>query len=155
MEGIEEIKKARNIHEMEAAMLSLPSAECPVLHHFTPGLYIRTIKMKAGTLVTSMKHRTEHPFMITKGKVEVVSEIEGAVIYEAPYMGITKPGTKRAIHVLEDTVWTTFHPTNETDVEKIADEILEPSDNPLIEDRDAPEVNRWRDEEKVITICKS
>jgi len=33
---------------------------------------------------------------------------------------------KRVIYAVTDTVWTTYHPTNETDVDKIAQEILEP-----------------------------
>lgn len=144
MEGIAELENARTLDEAEAAMSRMPQADCPVTHHFTPGLYIRSIRIPAGTLVTSMEHKTEHPFVITAGRVRVASENEGSVIYEAPHMGITRPGTKRLLHALEDTVWTTFHVTDETDIERIAAEILEPNDNPLITDHDAPEVNRWR-----------
>ena len=28
----------------------------------------------------------------------------------APYTGITKPGTRRVLYILEDCVWTTYHP---------------------------------------------
>ena len=120
------------LHRAEAAMVEHPPAECPVVHRFTPGLYIRELHLPAGTLATSMCHRQEHPFIISRGKIEVISETEGAVLYEAPFCGITQPGTRRMVRVLEDTIWTTIHATDERDVEKIAAEILEPSDNPFL-----------------------
>ena len=39
-------------------------------------------------------------------------------------MGQTHPGMKRVIYAITDTVWTTFHVTEETDVDKIAEQIL-------------------------------
>jgi hypothetical protein len=39
-------------------------------------------------------------------------------------MGQTQPGMKRVIYAITDTVWTTFHVTEETDVDKIAEQIL-------------------------------
>lgn len=128
---------------IEAQMADMPQAACPVKHRFTPGLYVREIVMPAGTLVTSMVHKKRHPFVISKGKVRVISETEGAVIYTAPYTGITEPGTRRLLHVMEETVWTTFHVTDLTDVEEIAAEILEQSPNKLIDGAD-PRLNHWR-----------
>jgi hypothetical protein len=32
---------------------------------------------------------------------------------------------KRVIYAVTDTVWTTYHPTDETNPEKIAEQILE------------------------------
>ena len=80
-------------------------------------------------MLTSMTHKTEHPFVISEGAIKVTSDNEGSVIYEAPHTGITQPNTRRALHALTDVVWTTFHVTDETDVEKICEQILEPQDN--------------------------
>lgn len=113
-------------------------AICPLVHRFTPGLYIREILMVAGTFVITAKHLTEHPFVISKGKVRVVEEGKEALILEAPHTGITQPGTQRVIYVLEDTIWTTFHATEETDVESIGNAILCLPDNPRL--------NQWRDD---------
>ena len=86
--------------------------------------------MPADTVVTSEIHKTEHPFFILKGKVIVGDVSTGATeAYEAPYIGVTKPNTRRVLHVLEETVWATSHVTDETDVEKIGDSILEQRDN--------------------------
>lgn len=129
------------IDRIEAAMAQFPSAEFPVTHRFTPGLYIRETLLPKDTMMTSMEHLREHPFVISKGEVRVISENEGEVIYEAPYTGITKPHTRRVLHAIEDTIWTTFHVTELTDVEAIAAEILAPHDNPLLPDGAA---NQWR-----------
>lgn len=118
-------------------------AQTPVVDRFTPGLYIREIHIPAGTTGTSMIHKREHPFVLAKGRVRVISENEGCVVYEAPYIGITLPGTRRALHAETDCVWITFHVTEETDVEKIVAELTEPPDNPLLPP-DHPSLNHWR-----------
>lgn len=117
--------------------------ELPITHRFTPGMYIREIFMPAGAKVVSMEHLTEHPFVISQGKVAVMSENEGEVLYTAPHTGITKPGTRRILSVIEDTIWTTFHVTNETDPEKVVLSVTAPSRNPLI-DHDDPLANVWK-----------
>lgn len=124
-------------------MAELPPVEMPVTHRFTPGMYIREIFIPAGTLLTSAIHRTQHPFVISQGRIAVISENEGTVIYEAPHTGITMPGTRRVLHAETDTIWTTFHITDETDVEKICDEILEPHINPLC-GADHPRLNVYK-----------
>lgn len=134
----------RAIDRLEADMLAAyPVVEFPTTHRFVPGLYVRETFLPAGTMLTSMEHKTEHVFVISKGSVEVASENEGAVTYVAPYTGITKPGTRRILRPLEDTIWTTFHVTSLTDVEAIAEEILEPHVNPLLS---SEETNQWRDQ---------
>jgi hypothetical protein len=120
--------------ELEVAMAKLPQVELPVVHRFTEGLYIREIQIPAGTILTSMTHKTEHPFVLSQGSIMVTSDNEGSVVYEAPYTGITKPNTRRALKALTDVVWTTFHVTNETDVDKIGEQILEPKDMSHIEE---------------------
>jgi hypothetical protein len=47
---------------LEMAMLETCAViELPIVHRFTPGLYIREIFMPAGALVTSKIHKTEYP----------------------------------------------------------------------------------------------
>jgi len=95
--------------------------EVPVQHRFTPGLYIREVMVPANTAVITHVHKTAHPFVVSKGRIFVWTKNGGVVFLEAPFTGITEPGTCRLAVASEDTVWTTFHPnpTNETDVEKL------------------------------------
>ena len=118
------------VDELESDLAKMEQFHFPVQDVFTPGLYTRIITMPKGSFLTSEIHKTEHPFLIMKGKVEVANVETGeVVIYEAPHVGITKPYTRRVLNVIEDTVWATSHVTKETDVEKIGDKILVQRDN--------------------------
>lgn len=132
------------VDKIEYAMCqSEEKIEMPLTHVFTPGLYTRTIFMPAGSLVMSMTHNTRHPFIISTGEVDVISP-EGAVTHVAPYMGITQPGTKRFLHVKQDTTWTTFHvnPDNLTDPDQIVEIISDKLQNPLLDSND-PKCKAW------------
>jgi hypothetical protein len=124
------------IDELEAAMVeNLDLVECPVTHVFTEGLYTREIFMPAGSLVTSKIHKTEHPFVLSKGKLLVCIDKGEWVEMVAPYTGVTKPGTRRVAYIIEDTIWTTFHanPDDLTDLEEIENLIIEEHENPLLD----------------------
>ena len=109
------------VDRMIVAVGELPPVEMPIVHRFTPGLYIRQIFMPKGTLAVSKLHKTEHPYVISQGRVSVwMPGGDGEVNYlSAPHTGVTKPGTRRVLYVHEDTLWTTFHPTTETDLGRL------------------------------------
>ena len=124
------------LDRVQAMMMQYPQVDCPVVHRFTPGLYIREIHVPAGTVTITKIHLTEHPYVITKGKVSIWTDSGGIERHEAPYLGVTKAGTRRMIKHHTDTVLTTFHPTIETDVDKIEEQIILPHepDPELIEE---------------------
>ena len=92
-------------------------------HFFGDGIYIREMKAPKGFLLVSKLHKTNHPFFLIKGDVTVGTE-NGPIQYKAPMWGMTKPGTKRVMFFHEDTTWITVHATDETDLEKIEDEVI-------------------------------
>lgn len=126
------------IDRYEAELLAkYPEIKCPLKHQFTPGLYCRMIFMPVGSEITSLVHRTCHQYAVLAGKVEVFTENEGVVMIEAPFTGVTMPGTRRALKIHEDTIWCTYHATDiypeseseqdiETAVKKITEIIIEP-----------------------------
>ncbi len=123
------------VDKLHRAMRLMPPVDLPVTHRFTPGLYIREIFMPKGSLVISKIHKTEHPYVVSKGSANVWTE-EGVQRISAPFTGITKPGTRRVLLITEDCIWTTFHPTVETDVDAIERAIIEPrevSDSPELD----------------------
>lgn len=124
--------KTPGIDELEQALDALPSVEVPVTHTYAPGIYIRQVIIPKNTMLTSMEHLTEHPFTISKGIISVTSDNEGSVTYRAPFHGITKPHTRRALFAHEETVWTTYHITDLTDPLEIGKQILAPPSNPLL-----------------------
>lgn len=113
-----------NIRQMQAEH-GVPSVDCPLIHAFAPGMYGRQILIPADTLVVGKIHRHAHLLFIMKGRVLVATE-EGPRQYEGPMMLVSKAGTKRVIYAYDDTVWATVHLTNETDLEKIEDDLIAP-----------------------------
>ncbi len=124
-----------SIDELEAVMLdNFPVIDCPVTNRFTDGLYVREIFMPAGAFITSKIHKTQHQFFILKGKAQVwIDGVEH--VLEAPYIGVTEPGTRRVLYILEDTIWATSHPNpdNET-LEQLEERIIQKNDNPYLTD---------------------
>jgi len=104
----------------------------PVTHRFTPGIYIRELKMPPTAIVVGRTHATEHPWVMTTGRILVFVEGDGWIELVAPASGITKIGTRRVAVVLEPTTWTTFHATTLTDIEEVENFIFAPHVNPLL-----------------------
>jgi len=114
------------ITALEHAMQAAPEdaqAWHDTQHHFAPGLYVRVLYVAAGTVFTGALHRTRHFYALMQGRVSVVDSHGNISHITAPHLGITEPGTKRAIYVHEDAIWVNYHPTDETDPDKIIDTI--------------------------------
>ncbi len=132
-----------SVDEIEAAIASCEQIDCPVRHIFTPGLYTREITMPAGVTLTSKIHKTEHPYVVSKGMVKVWTEEEGTVLIEAPFTGITKPGTRRVLTTLTETIWTTFHvnPSNTQDMKKLEKRFIKKHDNKLLTTKERSKIS--------------
>lgn len=114
------IERRGKIIALEAAILSMPQIEIPIKHYFAPGLYLREMTMPRDSVVTGKIHKTEHLCILAKGRVTVVTE-EGKKEYGAPSVIHSTPGTKRALHAIDEVVWINCHhnPTDERDESKI------------------------------------
>jgi hypothetical protein len=131
------------LNQMDLEILKMPPRECPLIHRFTPGLYIREIFMPKNTILTSLLHLTTHPFFVLQGDVSVWYHNIPVQRYQAPYTGVTEAGTRRLLYTHEDTIWTTCHVTNLTDPDEIIESITSRDFNPHI-DKDDPRVQKWR-----------
>lgn len=101
--------------------------------------------MPAGSKVTSKIHKYRHPFFILFGKVKVWQDDgRGWQIIEAPFDGMTEPGTRRILDVLEDTVWITVHynPTNTQDLDELEDWVIETHENKLLTNKDEAQLSQ-------------
>lgn len=114
-----------NILELQATLALYPQIDPPLKHHFAEGSYGREIFIPAGSMVIGKIHRHSHVNVISMGRVFVATEFDSEVL-QAPYTFVSKPGTKRAVYALTDTIWTTIHVTPETDLQKIEDEVIAP-----------------------------
>ena len=125
-----------NIVSLQAAMQlaiangDMHPVECELKHYHAPGLYIREILIPAGVAVVGKIHKHAHFNDSSQGRVRVSTEF-GFDVLEAPCRFVSEAGTKRAVFAETDTIWTTFHPTLETDVDKIETEIIAADYNEL------------------------
>lgn len=131
-----QVMQERNLREgRRAAILRLQDAiigggldvgpdSCPVKHHFAPGAYGREMTLPADLVVVGKIHKHAHINVISKGRVLVFTEQEGVLELAAPCTFVSSPGTKRVVYVLEETVWTTVHVTDKTDLADIEREVI-------------------------------
>lgn len=123
------------IDKLEVALLGrFNKVDCPLEHIFMPGMYMRTILMPAGSKVTSKIHKHKHPFFVMQGSARVWVDGKGWELIKAPYRGITEPGTRRVLDILEDCIWVTVHhnPSDSEDLEEIEALVIEKHDNELL-----------------------
>jgi hypothetical protein len=108
----------KKLLEIQEAAKKEEQIELPVYHDFTPGLYLRRIFMAAGTFVIGKTHKTEHFNIVLMGAANVM--IDGEIHrIEAPAVFKSGAGVKKVLYILEDMVWMTTHPTEETDIKKL------------------------------------
>lgn len=130
--GVKTTKTMREkVERLEAELNQLQQVDCPVEHHFAPGLYARKISIKAGVCVTGAIHKTEHLIAICKGRLRIVTD-DGTIEVAAGDVITCKPGMKNAVVALEDSVWTNFFPTSETDTDKLVELLTESKASELL-----------------------
>lgn len=124
-------KRAPTILALQASMRDMPQVECETEHYFADGMYCRMVTRAAGVLIVGKVHKREHFYMVVKGRVAVIQDGAEERIYEAPSVIVSRPGTKRAVLALDDSVCLTVHRTDKTDLADIEAEIIEPDDTAL------------------------
>lgn len=113
--------------QIEAKLLEFPQVDCPVLHHFGPGVYIREVRMPAGSLILGHRHKNAHTNILVSGRLKFLNEGGDVAELVAPAVITSNPGRKLA-YILEDTVWQNVYATEERDVEKLEEMLLDKSE---------------------------
>ena len=115
-----------SVMQLQAHMLEhVPPVETPVKHFFADGLYAREMTIPKNTAVIGKIHKFEHLSVVSQGEILVFTE-QGVRHIVAPCTMVSPPGTKRAVIAIEDTVWTTFHPTQSRDLAEIEAQVIAP-----------------------------
>lgn len=125
---LEELWKSQEGHSVGNDWVEKVGGEMD--HHFMSGMYIRRAVAPKGMIFTTQIHKVRHPFFILKGKAKILTD-NGVEILEAPHFGITEPGTKRLMEIVEDIEWYTIHATEQTTVEGVEDEVIAKDFNEL------------------------
>lgn len=119
-----------SILQFQDAMGKIPGVQygdqerCPLKHRFADGIYMRDIFFPKGMLVVGKIHRQAHPNFLMSGDVTVISEANGKQRIKAPFSWVSEAGAKRIIYANEDSLWITVHATDETDLDKIENELI-------------------------------
>jgi len=122
----EEFMQVVPIKEVSEIMQDMPQADCPVVHHFGDGIYIREVTIPAGVLAVGHVQRFKQNNFLLSGKIAMITD-DGLKLLEAPLFFVGDPGRKIGL-VLETVVWQNIWPTDETDVEKLEEMYLDKSD---------------------------
>lgn len=118
------LAKRDDVYKLQAMMLEEEQIGLHVEHYFSDGCYARELHIPAGVCLVGATHKTNHHFVISKGECLIVCD-EHRKELAAPYHGQTLAGDKRVIYAITDTIFTTFHVTNETDIDKIEEQLLQ------------------------------
>jgi quercetin dioxygenase-like cupin family protein len=115
---------------LEAEMRNMPQIELETLHHYADGMYARVVLRPAGVTIVGKVHKKEHFYIVAKGCVRVTTD-DGVKDLPAGSVLVSKPGTKRAVFALEDSICLTVHRTDKTDPAQIEAELIEPDEAAL------------------------
>jgi len=118
--GIANIQK---IESLEDKIRAMTPVDMPVNNYFSKGVYARELFIPKGTVLTGHIHKYVNLNIMSKGELSILTE-NGVIRVKAPYTVVSPPGTKRLAYAHEDTIWTTIHGTEETDVDKIEAEFI-------------------------------
>jgi quercetin dioxygenase-like cupin family protein len=108
---------------LHAAVGALEQVNLPVRHHFSRGVYSRELFIPQGCTLVGKIHKHSQTNICLKGHLSVATE-DGVKDVKAGDVIVSPPGIKRAAYAHEDSLWLTVHGTDETDLEKLEDELI-------------------------------
>jgi quercetin dioxygenase-like cupin family protein len=127
------IPNKEEIGRLQEEISKMPQAEDMVTDHFfADGMYSRRVFRKAGTLIVGKVHKKDHFFICTKGEIIAWTE-KGMKKLSAGDIIECKSGTKRVTLATMDSVGTTVHRTDKTDLDEIEAELIEPDETALFD----------------------
>lgn len=111
------------IERLESYLLQFPQVDLQTKHYVSGGFYAREIFIPAGTTLTGAAHKFDH---INVCHGDIIVWTEGGMKRLTGYHTMaSKAGAKRVGLALQDTYWTSFHRTDETDIETLEDLLYE------------------------------
>ena len=115
----------QKVGALQAELSKLPQYQPETKHYFHGGMYCREVFRHAGVLVVGAVHKKEHFYLIVSGTVAITDGEGNVQEVTGPYLFQSKPGTKRAMYAVTDTLCMTFHAIETTTVEEAEAELVE------------------------------
>jgi quercetin dioxygenase-like cupin family protein len=127
------VPDAEQINRLQEEISKMPQADGMVTDHFfADGMYSRRVFRKAGTLIVGKVHLKDHFFICTKGEIIAWTE-NGMKKLSAGDIIECKSGTKRVTLATMDSIGTTVHKTDKTDLDEIEVELIKPDETALFD----------------------
>ena len=118
-----ELSVIDKIEAYEILARQSPQVDLPLEHIFASGVYCRHLFIPKGVVLTGEIHKTRNLNILLKGRMKVLIGDEVQDI-QAPFIVVSPPGTKRIAEALEDCIWLTVHATQETNINKLEDDLV-------------------------------
>ena len=116
------------VHLLESVMLEMPNqvdTEKLTEHHFSDGIYLRSLFMPAGMVAVGRIHRHQTMNVLVYGEIQITTD-EGIKTITGPTVFNTKPGTKKVAHAITDCLLYNIHATRLTNVNDIQSKFIVP-----------------------------
>jgi hypothetical protein len=123
MSKLAQIGNMPEILRICAVLQTLPQVDCPLQHYFLPGICLRVMRLKAGTLLTGKIHKHEHIAMLLEGVLRLADD-EHAYTITAPWISMGKPGIKRLGYAETDCLFANILATTITDIDELEREMV-------------------------------
>ena len=121
------VRQVPSVDDLERTLLDVDQVDCPVVHRFGPGVYIREVTLPAGTLAIGHRHKFAHINIVLKGTVVVLNQNGTTSEIQAPFVYTSEPGRKVVLAKTE-VVWQNIFATTETNVQTLEAYLLDKSD---------------------------
>ena len=117
------VSRRIDFERLAADMLCLPQAELNLTHLFAPGVYLRMIIVPKGALILGHEHKTEYFNIVMSGSASVL--MDGNIHdIKAPCIVKSGIGIQKLAYAKEQMIWVTVHATNETNIDKIEEQLI-------------------------------
>ena len=123
MSNLAELGCMPEILRIEKVLLNEVQVDCPVKHYQVDGVYVRSMFIPAGTILTGKIHNFENIAILAQGTIRISNGTESYVI-SAPHVVVDKPGVKRIGYAETDVTFITVHKTVNTEIEAIEKELV-------------------------------
>ena len=121
---------SQKVDSLLAQVQVMPQVECPEENFFGPNVYIKQVTMPAGSVIIGKSHKIEHICNMISGRMILVDSNGDKKELVAP-MTFVAPKGRKVAYIVETVVFQNIFSTNETDLDKLENMIVDNSDSLL------------------------
>ena len=121
---------SQKVDSLLAQVQVMPQVECPEENFFGPNVYIKQVTMPAGSVIIGKSHKIEHICNMISGRMILVDSNGDKKELVAP-MTFVAPKGRKVAYIVETVVFQNIFSTNETNLDKLENMIVDNSDSLL------------------------